>query len=262
MGGSVEVPGGAGVEAPVAAAPRGRAGPPPSLPSADGAAELPEGVAIGDTAGDPAVAGPVGAPGLAIDEPERTAAGVEDFGAGREAAAASRACDAARSVASADGADDIEADAAGAADPAGAAGGPGLSRVAGPAGASAGGGGAEAAGWAGVAPVAGGTGPPGAAGAGLGTGAPSSRDSAPRPPARGADAAGAAAMRGRGGAGAAGAVGAGVGGSELMRTGRPLRDPLPPSMIRVCRGAFGLGGSIVGSIGTFETSRLCVFPTR
>jgi hypothetical protein len=53
-----------------------------------------------------------------------------------------------------------------------------------------------------------------------------------------------------------------VGGSELMRTGRPPRDWRPPSMIRVCRGLFGRSGSIVGSIGTFDTSRPWVLPTR
>jgi hypothetical protein len=47
-----------------------------------------------------------------------------------------------------------------------------------------------------------------------------------------------------------------------MRTGRPDRDSRPPSMIRVCRGPFGFTGSTVGIIGTFDTSRPWVLPTR
>ena len=65
------------------------------------------------------------------------------------------------------------------------------------------------------------------------------------------------------GSAALAAARSGDGGSELIRTGRPLRAlSRPPSMIRVWRGLFGLGGSTVGSIGTFDTSRLWVLPMR
>jgi hypothetical protein len=47
-----------------------------------------------------------------------------------------------------------------------------------------------------------------------------------------------------------------------MRTWREPRVSRPPSMIRVCRRPFGLGGSIVGSIGMLDTSTLWVLPTR
>jgi hypothetical protein len=63
---------------------------------------------------------------------------------------------------------------------------------------------------------------------------------------------------------AAGGWTSGVGGSELIRTGREgsARCWRPPSSMRVRRGLRGRGGVRVGMIGIDDTSTPWVLPTR